>query len=114
MLALHASLRTCSIPAAAAAAAVAAAAAAQEMPIFKLRVPTAVPGVPSELLMPQRAWRDKKDLNRQLKKLAALFVENFVQYHDKATPEIIQAGPQQPEEGEDEEETSHLTAAESS
>ncbi|CDI77036.1 phosphoenolpyruvate carboxykinase, putative [Eimeria acervulina] len=86
----------------------------EEMPIFKLRVPTAVPGVPSELLMPQRAWRDKKDLNRQLKKLAALFVENFVQYHDKATPEIIQAGPQQPEEGEDEEETSHLTAAESS
>lgn len=61
--------------------------------MFKLQVPKAVQGVPSELLQPQRAWADTRELDKQMKKLAALFVGNFKQYHDRATPEVIEAGP---------------------
>lgn len=64
-----------------------------EVPIFKLQVPKAVPGVPKEVLFPETAWRDGKALKAQITKLARLFVENFKQYHDKATSEVISAGP---------------------
>ncbi|KAL8438332.1 hypothetical protein Efla_007182 [Eimeria flavescens] len=63
------------------------------MPVFNLHVPKAVEGVPADLLMPQRAWGAAGELEKQMKKLATLFVDNFKQYHDKATQEVIQAGP---------------------
>ncbi|KAL8442287.1 hypothetical protein Emag_006530 [Eimeria magna] len=63
------------------------------MPVFNLHVPKAVSGVPTELLLPHRAWKDTGDLTRQMKKLAVLFVDNFKQYHDRATENVIKAGP---------------------
>lgn len=60
---------------------------------FGLDVPTAVEGVPSEILDVDNAWADKKAYEATAKKLAASFRENFKKY-TKATPEIIAAGPQ--------------------
>lgn len=65
----------------------------QEVPVFRLQVPKTVAGVPNEVLFPETAWRDGKALQAQITKLARLFVENFKQYYDKATPEVINAGP---------------------
>ncbi|CDJ65572.1 Phosphoenolpyruvate carboxykinase, related [Eimeria necatrix] len=67
------------------------------MPVFRLRVPREVRGVPSELLLPQRAWKDKEELKIKINKLANLFVENFKQYAERAPPEVLGAGPLLPE-----------------
>ena len=61
---------------------------------FNLRIPTACPGVPSDLLNPEKSWSGSTDFKSEVKKLAKLFVENFKKYEDEATPEVIQAGPE--------------------
>jgi phosphoenolpyruvate carboxykinase (ATP) len=43
------------------------------MPIFNLRVPKTVTGVPDEVLMPMNAWADKENYNQTLSHLALLF-----------------------------------------
>lgn len=67
--------------------------------VFRLEVPTAIEGVPIDILHQKLQWI-KNDENSadelfqlQLKKLAKLFIENFQQYCDQATPEVINAGP---------------------
>ncbi|ODV89323.1 hypothetical protein CANCADRAFT_32618 [Tortispora caseinolytica NRRL Y-17796] len=66
----------------------------EEFPVFGLMVPKSAPGVPSELLNPANAWNGgKADFLAELKKLGALFAENFKTYEDEATPEVIAAGP---------------------
>ncbi|BBN18380.1 phosphoenolpyruvate carboxykinase (ATP) [Marchantia polymorpha subsp. ruderalis] len=71
-----------------------------ETPIFSLHVPTAVDGVPSEILMPENSWKDKQAYTDTLKKLAGLFQKNFCNFADyevggdsNLTQEILQAGP---------------------
>ena len=60
---------------------------------FNLFIPTAVTGVPSELLNPKRSWTTgESDFKEEVTKLGALFVENFKKYSDEATPEVIKAG----------------------
>jgi phosphoenolpyruvate carboxykinase (ATP) len=60
---------------------------------FNLFIPTAVTGVPSELLNPKRSWtRGESDFKVEVTKLGTLFVENFKKYSDEATPEVIKAG----------------------
>jgi phosphoenolpyruvate carboxykinase (ATP) len=52
-----------------------------------------VPGVPSEILNPQKSWRmGQDDFNTEVTKLAKLFLENFKKYEDEATPDVINAG----------------------
>eukprot|EP01027_Heterolobosea_sp_BB2_P026996 GEZU01042148.1.p1 GENE.GEZU01042148.1~~GEZU01042148.1.p1 ORF type:complete len:587 (+),score=241.51 GEZU01042148.1:203-1963(+) len=63
------------------------------MPIFGLHVPTQCSGVPQETLTPWTAWSDKKKYDETLNKLAALFIQNFQTYKDKASPEVIRGGP---------------------
>jgi phosphoenolpyruvate carboxykinase (ATP) len=46
-------------------------------PAFGLSIPTACPGVPSEILSPRNAWADKSAYDAQAKLLAAKFAENF-------------------------------------
>jgi phosphoenolpyruvate carboxykinase (ATP) len=64
-----------------------------EEPIFGLAVPSAVPGVPSKILMPAGVWADTAEYRRTAEKLARLFRDNFTQYADLAGEATIAAGP---------------------
>lgn len=61
-------------------------------PLFKILIPEAVSGIPSEMLDPRNTWSDKDAYDRQAKKLAQLFADNFKRY-TTARPEIVDAGP---------------------
>ncbi|HLV80965.1 MAG TPA: phosphoenolpyruvate carboxykinase (ATP), partial [Chthonomonadaceae bacterium] len=62
-------------------------------PLFGLRVPEQVPGVPAEILTPRDTWADKAAYDRQARELARLFVENFEKYRADASPEVAAAAP---------------------
>lgn len=63
-------------------------------PTFNLQIPKTCPGVPSEILNPAKTWTGTKEsYDATTKKLARLFTENFDNFRDKATPEILAAGP---------------------
>jgi len=51
-------------------------------PIFNLHVPKSIPGVPSEVLLPESQWSDKADFCNTLKGLADMFVKNFKKFED--------------------------------
>ena len=61
-------------------------------PVFGVEVPTAVEGVPSEILIPENTWEDKAAFNEKVKTLANSFIENFKKY-TTASAEIVEAGP---------------------
>jgi ATP-dependent phosphoenolpyruvate carboxykinase len=69
-------------------------AATELSPVFNFNVPTACTGVPSELLNPRNTWSDTVAYDSQLNGLAMLFKSNFSKYQDRASPEVISAGPQ--------------------
>jgi phosphoenolpyruvate carboxykinase (ATP) len=46
-------------------------------PVFGLRIPDAVPGVPVEVLDPRGSWPDPADYDTQAKKLRAMFEDNI-------------------------------------
>lgn len=52
----------------------------QTLPVFNLQVPTACPGVPSELLLPSSSWADGAAYERELRQLAQRFVSNFERF----------------------------------
>lgn len=60
---------------------------------FNLQIPQHCPGVPEEVLEPQRTWQNLDEYDRQARTLAARFQENFVQFADKAPIEVVNAGP---------------------
>ncbi len=64
-----------------------------EDPVFGVAVPTAIEGVPDEVLVPRNTWGDKAAFDATAKKLASLFAENFKQYESKASDAIRGAGP---------------------
>src|SRR5262249_39713119 len=47
-----------------------------EDPIFRVAVPTAVPGVPAEVLQPRRTWSDPAAYDTAARNLARMFHEN--------------------------------------
>ncbi|KAK3008612.1 hypothetical protein RJ639_014354 [Escallonia herrerae] len=68
--------------------------------VFGLEIPTAIEGVPSEILDPVNVWSNKKTYKETLLKLAGLFKNNFggfvnhkIGKDDKLTEEILAAGP---------------------
>lgn len=63
-------------------------------PYFKLRFPKSCPDVPSEILEPMNAWKDKVAFNKVAQNLAASFLKNFDQYASDASEEILAAAPQ--------------------
>jgi phosphoenolpyruvate carboxykinase (ATP) len=65
---------------------------AQE-PIFGLHVPTAVPGVPPEVLNTRETWADKAAYDAKARDLAARFKANFEQFESAAGQAVKAAGP---------------------
>ncbi len=64
----------------------------EQDPVFGLHVPTSVPNVPSEVLMPRTAWHDKNAYDTKAGELAAKFCENDQKYD---MPDAVRAaGPQ--------------------
>ncbi|MBA3579047.1 MAG: phosphoenolpyruvate carboxykinase (ATP) [Gemmatimonadaceae bacterium] len=61
-------------------------------PIFGLRIPAEVPGVPREVLRPRDTWADGAAYDEQASKLAVMFRENFARF-DRAEPAVRDAGP---------------------
>ena len=61
-------------------------------PTFGVQVPTAIEGVPSELLIPENTWEDKAAYQASCQKLAKSFVENFKKYTHMSA-EVVAAGP---------------------
>lgn len=66
----------------------------EQDPVFGLQVPKSCPGVPSEILMPKNTWGNKADYDKKAKELAKMFKENFSQYKDFVSQDVIKAGPQ--------------------
>jgi phosphoenolpyruvate carboxykinase (ATP) len=63
----------------------------REHPVFGLHMPTAIAGVPDEVLDPRNTWKDKAAYDAQAAKLARLFRENDAKFE---MPEAVRAaGP---------------------
>lgn len=60
---------------------------------FGLAVPNSVPNVPSDILQPRNTWEDKTAYDEMAEHLADLFRENFKEYEDLASDDILNAGP---------------------
>jgi phosphoenolpyruvate carboxykinase (ATP) len=60
---------------------------------FGFEIPTACPGVPDSVLIPENTWEDKKAYTATKSKLIALFKKNFEQFEAGVNAEIIAAGP---------------------
>ena len=65
----------------------------EETPLFGLTVPTSVPGVPSEMLMPRRTWADQAAYDEKALDLATRFVSNFATYANTVSETVLKSGP---------------------
>ncbi|HEY2030242.1 MAG TPA: phosphoenolpyruvate carboxykinase (ATP) [Myxococcales bacterium] len=65
----------------------------EKHPVFGVEVPTDAPGVPAQVLNPRETWPDKAAYDAKAKHLAKLFHDNFQQFADQASPEVVAAGP---------------------
>ncbi len=62
-------------------------------PVFGFDVPTAVPGVPSEVLSPRGTWADPAAYDAQAAKLAEMFRKNFSAFASQVPAAVTAAGP---------------------
>jgi phosphoenolpyruvate carboxykinase (ATP) len=62
-------------------------------PVFKVGVPTHVPGVPDEVLDARSTWADPRAYDAKAQELAAKFAENFARFAQSADPEVLEAAP---------------------
>ena len=60
---------------------------------FNLEIPTAVEGVPPEIMIPKNTWEDKEAYDRQADELAQMFISNFSKKYPDMPDEISAAGP---------------------
>ena len=65
----------------------------ETLPIFNFQIPTACPGVPSEILNPRNTWSDKTAYDAKATELAIKFNDNFKKYAAQASEEILAAAP---------------------
>jgi phosphoenolpyruvate carboxykinase (ATP) len=68
-----------------------------EDPWFGVSVPTKCTGVPDDVLTPRKVWADQEAYDKTAAHLAELFRKNFKKYADLATPELLAAGPREPQ-----------------
>lgn len=65
-----------------------------KLPVFDLEVPTALPGVDTNILDPRNTYVDKSQWDEKSKDLADRFVKNFDKYTDTpAGAALVKAGP---------------------
>jgi phosphoenolpyruvate carboxykinase (ATP) len=64
-----------------------------EDPLFGFHIPTACPNVPPEVLNVRQSWPDPVAYDTQACKLAHMFKENFEQFKNDVSPEVLIAGP---------------------
>jgi phosphoenolpyruvate carboxykinase (ATP) len=62
-------------------------------PVFGVAVPTAVPGVPTEVLTPRNTWADPAAYDTAAATIAGMFHENFAAYADGVSEGVRAAGP---------------------
>ncbi|HXE57115.1 MAG TPA: phosphoenolpyruvate carboxykinase [Gemmatimonadales bacterium] len=62
-------------------------------PVFGFEVPTAVPDVPAEVLVPRDTWADPAAYDAEAAKLATMFRDNFERYAPSVSPDVRSAGP---------------------
>ena len=62
-------------------------------PVFGLRIPLCVPGVPDELLRPRRTWADPGEYDAAAGELAAGFKRNFQRFAGRVEGAVRDAGP---------------------
>ena len=65
-----------------------------ESDVFKLKIPKAVHGVPSEILDPSKTAKDKDAFKASITTLAEAFIKNFEKYKDETSKKLVAAGPQ--------------------
>lgn len=61
--------------------------------LFGLSMPTACPGVPSEILNPKNTWKDKEAYDAKAAYLANAFMKNFEKFSEFANEEILAGAP---------------------
>ncbi len=67
----------------------------KSIPVFNLQVPTALEGVNPDILDPRDTYSEASEWDTKAKKLAELFIKNFVQYTDNEEGKnLVNAGPQ--------------------
>ena len=60
---------------------------------FGFEIPTTCEGVPDRILQPRGTWDDENRYDNVANLLAQMFIENFQQYADGCSEEVIAAGP---------------------
>jgi Phosphoenolpyruvate carboxykinase (ATP) len=61
--------------------------------IFGFEIPAECEGVPSEILQPASAWKDKNEYYAKYKELAAAFIKNFEKFKSGCPQEVLNAAP---------------------
>jgi len=61
--------------------------------VFGFDMITAVPNVPSDVLIPRDTWGNPDEYDAAARKLAQLFRDNFEQFADGSSDEVLQAAP---------------------
>jgi phosphoenolpyruvate carboxykinase (ATP) len=62
-------------------------------PVFGLAMPTEVPGVPTEVLVPRDTWADPAEYDKAAATIARMFHDNFEAYADGVSAKVRAAGP---------------------
>jgi phosphoenolpyruvate carboxykinase (ATP) len=67
-------------------------------PVFRVAVPTAVPDVPAEVLVPRSTWPDPGAYDETARRIAHMFHANFEAYADGVSEAVRSAGPIGPDD----------------
>jgi phosphoenolpyruvate carboxykinase (ATP) len=65
----------------------------REDPVFGVRVPTAVPGVPPDILDPRGTWAEPDRYDAQARRMAGMFHEHFAPFAKAVDESVRGAGP---------------------
>ncbi|HBR45314.1 MAG TPA: phosphoenolpyruvate carboxykinase (ATP), partial [Afipia sp.] len=61
---------------------------------FGFAVPTALEGVPSDILDPVNTWKDKAEFDKTARALVGMFQKNFEQFEKHVDAEVRAAAPE--------------------
>jgi len=61
---------------------------------FGFAVPTALPGVPTEILNPVNTWKDKDEFDKTARALVGMFQKNFAKFESVVDADVRAAAPE--------------------